>query len=356
VAEYRFLAADLLTGTIREEIPFDGVKFGDVLNAPGGFSASTPLSLARNGYDPIARNVLDPGRTAIHVERDGVILWSGILWTVRANIADQTVEYGAEGLWSYFRRRIIRSDVTFAGTDQAAIAQQLLTNAQAITGGNLGIVVGTETTGRTRDRTYLAVDRKPVAEAVEQLAAVLDGFDFSVTSAWNAGTIESTFRVHYPKRGTRTAIVADLDGPVGGFDYTIDATVQANELTAVGADTGSGPITATVADPGTLSAYPLLESTVSLTDVSEAATLDAHARARLAALRLPVATIPSVTFRPSGDLTVGAITAGDELRVIASAGYVNVDAWYRVVAWEVEVDTNGTETIRLTFADSEAFA
>jgi hypothetical protein len=356
VTAYRFLVADLLTGIVREEIPFSSVKFGDVLNAPGSFSAATPISLARNGYDPITRNVLDPGRTAIHVERDGVIVWSGILWTVRANVTDQTIEYGAEGLWSYFRRRTIRTDTTFTGIDQAAIAQQLVTTAQSVPGGDLGIVVGSETTGRLRDRDYVGTERKPIGEAIEQLAAVIDGFDFSISSAWNAGMIESTFEIHYPRRGTRTAIVVDLNGPIGGFEYTIDATVQANEITAIGADNGTGPISTVVSDPDTFTGYPLLEDVLSLTDVSDLDTLDDHARNRLAAIRLPVATIPNVEFRPSGDLTIGAITTGDELRVIANAGYVNVDAWYRVVSWEIEVDENGTETMRLTFADAGAFA
>lgn len=354
--DYRFLACDLLTGTVREEIPFQSVHFGEVLNAPGSFSASTPISIVdSNGYNPINNDVLAPGRTMIAVERDNIIVWTGILWTVRANLADQTVDYGGEGLWSYFRRRLINTTQTFANTDQADIARSLLTYAQSVPGGTINLQLGADTTGRLRDRTYYGYEHKPIGEAIEQLAAVIDGFDFSVTSDWNGNTIASTFNIHYPKRGTRTDYVLDIDNQITSLELSIDATKQATQVTALGAGDGDAQLVATITDTALFDAYPLTEDLISLIDISILDTLEGHARTRLAAERLPISTISNLTFRPAGDLTVGSFVAGDEIRVVSNAGYINLDAYYRCIEWNVDIYDTGTESLNLVFADPAAF-
>src|SRR5207248_7712340 len=103
MARYRYLVADLRSGTILEEIPFTRAKFTHILNCPGAFTASLGLR-----HPKATRELLTPGKTAIHVEREGAIAWSGILWNARAKASSSSLELAAEGWWSYFRRRRIR--------------------------------------------------------------------------------------------------------------------------------------------------------------------------------------------------------------------------------------------------------
>lgn len=351
---YRYLVGDLLSGTIREEIPFSTVKYSHVLNAPGGFSATIGLR-----HRKATKANLAPARTAIHVERDGVIVWSGIMWTVpRANSSAGTLEIGGEGWWSYFRRRRIRTTKEYRDppVDQLAIARDLVDYAQAQPGGNLGIVVGSETSPRTREETYWHYQRKPVGEAVEQLAARQDGFDFAVDVAYDGtGAIVKTFRLHYPRRGRITDVVWELGANLEDLTQAEDATAAANLIDALGNGDGDNMLIATAADTSQLAAYPLLEDTVSYTDVSVPATLQAHAALELQQRAGPVKTLPTLLARPAApDTTLGSFIVGDSLTVKASDGWIEIDERMRIQSYEVSVNENGKETVAVTFAQEDA--
>jgi hypothetical protein len=348
---YRYLVADLLTGTIREEVPFSQVRFSHVLNRPGAFSASINLR-----HPKATRNNLDPGRTALHVERDGQIVWSGILWTARASVEQATVEVGGEGWWSYFRRREIKTTRTYLAQDQFFIARDLLNYAQGISGGNVGVTVGSQTCGVLRDRTYYHYERKNLAEAVEQLAAVQNGFDFAIEAAWSGSSITKTFVPAYPKRGRRTNIVLELGVNIEGLSQDLDASNMANSVTALGAGEGDTMLIATVSDPSQLSAYPLLEATETWKDVSVFNTLDGHARSALTARSETLESIPMVLAHPSPDVSVGSFITGDELSVRGNDGFISVDTIMRVQSYEVSVDENGREVTSLGLIPLEVWA
>lgn len=83
MSSYRFLACDLVTGTVREEIPFRSIKQSHVRNGVGSFSAQAPMCRPRQrttgeygwqygaSYGTSAKppkvtcSILDPGRTLI---------------------------------------------------------------------------------------------------------------------------------------------------------------------------------------------------------------------------------------------------------------------------------------------------
>lgn len=347
---YRVLAADLLTGAIREEIPFSNLKYGRALNAPGSFSGTLALD-----HPKATRTLLDPGRTAIYVERDGVIVWGGILWT--AQVQSRTVQFGAEGFWSYLRHRLIRADLNYVATDQLAIARAIVNYAQGISGGNLGIVVGAETCGVLRDRTYYGTDRKNVAEAVEELAAVKNGFDFAVLCAWSGSTISKTFQLNYPRRGTRTDLRFSVGVNVEDAGWQIDAARLANSVDVIGAGEGANMLIATAADTSAVGiSYPLLEESASYKDVSEGATLQAHAESILQTSKRPVETIPTLLAYDASEALIGTWTEGDEVYVTADDGYLQLGAWWRIVSDSVSVSDEGRETVSLGFSSSDVFS
>jgi hypothetical protein len=353
VPAYRYLVGDLNPSSgngLRDEVPFSTVRFSRILNRPGGFAATIPLR-----HPKATRANLDPGRTAVHVERDGVIVWSGVLWTARASVEGAALDVGGEGWWSYFRRRRLRATKAYAAQDQLAIARDLVNWAQAQQGGNVGVVVGSETSGVVRDRTYWHYERKPIGEAVEQLAAVEDGFDFAVDVAYEAGVIVKRLRLHYPRRGRITPLVWDLGANLEGLSQEVDAARAANVVDALGAGEGDSMLIATAADTSQLASYPLLEDTVSLKDVSGPATLQAHAALELANRARPATTLPTLLARQANpDTALGTFLEGDSVRVKASDGWVAVDARMRVQSYEVSVDQDGREQVAVAFAEEEA--
>lgn len=342
MATYRHLVADLLTGTIREEIPFSTVRYSHVLNRPGGFAATLPLR-----HPKATRANLDPGRTAVFIERGGVIVWGGILWTAKASVEGATVEVGGEGFWSYFRRRKIRTTKAYAAADQCFIARDLVTYAQAQAGGDLGVIVGSETSGVLRDRTYYHYERKNLGEAVEQLAAVQGGFDFNIDVSWIGGVITKTFQVQYPRRGRATAIVFELGSNIEGLEQEIDATRQANIIDGLGAGDGDSMLITTVSDLSQTPPYPLLEDVVTYKDVRVPSTLQLSSLAELVSRSTPVERLPTLLAHAGPDTEIGSFITGDTVTVRGSAGYLSVSEQMRITTYEVTVDENGREAVGL---------
>jgi hypothetical protein len=275
-------------------------------------------------------------------------VWSGILWTGLAAVANNTLTCGGEGWWSYPRRRLIRQTMTYAGQDQLFIARDLVNYMQGITGGNLGFVVGSETCGVLRDRTWNAYERKFIGAEIEQLAAVENGFDFAVDCSYVGTTVQKTLALSYPRRGVRTALVFALGSNLEDMSQQIDATVAANLIDATGAGSADTMLIATAADTSQLTRYPLLEDVVPFHDISDPSTLFGHAQSALLARAAPLETLPAVLTHTGPDSQVGSFQTGDAIFVTGTLGYISVNSYQRIMGYEVSVDENGREAVAIT--------
>jgi len=347
---YRVLLGNTLSGKVHTELPLSSFSFSHILNAPGSFRGTIGLN-----HPKATPENLDPLRTTIFVERGGLIVWAGLLWTVDADQSNNTISIGGEGFWSYFRHRVLTADYAPLQVDQFAIAQYLLNWAQGITGGDIGIVVGSTTSGFVRDRNYLAVERHKVAQLIENLSAVEGGFDFAIDSAYDSnGNIVNTFTPSYPRRGTDTALVFEVGRNVHSFKLQVDATKQANSWHAIGAGEGETALRADFADSAQLDYTPLIEDTLSYTDVSVQETLDAHTQAHLTAYKDSVRIVQVRVAPDHQSAPFGAYRTGDRVRVRADDGpFLQYDSMCRIAQIEVSVTSDGQESVSLTFADTE---
>lgn len=342
---YTYITADILTGTVIEEVPLRSVKWAKELNGPGSFEGTIDAD-----HPKAVRNVVSPGARFIYVLRNGVPVWGGIIWVVRNK--GGVLEIQAQGIWSYFQRRLIKASVTFTNSDQFTIAQTLLNNAASAPGGDLGVVVPNTTSGVVRTRSYFGVERKQLGEAVEQLAAVENGFDFEVTTSLSGATFTNDVVFYYPRQGRRLSAVWDVSVHVSLDSWEVDASATANSISGLGSGDGDAALVLDVADPSKLAEYPLLEDTASFKDVVEQSTLDAHSRAELTRRSAPTA-LPELTLLPTAETTVGSFVVGDEVRLRGTRGWSELDGWYRIVGYNVEVTDEGDEKIRVTIVDTE---
>jgi hypothetical protein len=287
MATWRYVARDLRTNVALAELPLTGVRFGSVLNGAGGFSATLPLTpqAASSGSTVLAAAGLltgasQPERTALFIERNWVPLWGGAIWSRTRGKGRPATLAGAE-LWSFFRVQHLRTTKTYTGVDQLAIARDLINAAEAVTGADIGVVTGTETSSVLRDRTYLAFEVKQIGEAVEQLAACDNGFDFAIDPG-PAGA--RTLNLGYPRRGRvfGSTGLAFVDGKnLVDYEVVEDGSRSARVYTALGAGDGTDMRTSTMTRTDLIDAgWPLTSATGSFKDVSVQATLDAHARCR----------------------------------------------------------------------------
>ena len=280
--EWAYLAADVQSGIVLAELPLSGVRFGRVLKGHGQLSGDLSLDGLSAGRRRDLLDAIDPGRRALYVAANGKLLWGGIVWKEGS---DRPVQVEAQEWGSYFHRRILRDDATHTQVDQFTIANGLIDDAQLVTGGDVRVALGGDTSGVLRDRTYLAGDLHVIGERLDELSNVIDGFDYAWPAEYDDnGNPRGRLLLGYPRLGSsQPSIVIAMPRAVG---FGRDASQLATTAWATGEKPTDGtdvPV-ATSTDPALITAgYPVLDKVNSYTTVSDAATLQEHADADQAA-------------------------------------------------------------------------
>lgn len=362
---YRYLFADLISNDILAEIPLTNVSFSQVLNTPGTFSGSILGSDANEtGYDIPTTTI--PGRTAIYVDRDGVLIWGGIIWNRDWNSDTQHYTFTAREFGSYFeRRRIITTDV-YQNADQLTIAQSLMTNAQNVAGGDIGIVIPNNTSGVLVDRVYFDYERKDVWGAIKDLSNQQDGFDFNVDVAYDSNLEPRKYaQTAYPQRGVTynanspSALVFEFPGNIVTYEWPDDASITANTMYGIGPNSNEAKILATAVSPinQIANGWPLLEDTVSYTDQYDPNILYQQTLGEVTAKQLPV-TVPKVVVPAYADPVLGSYKTGDQclLRITddrfpANNGGFGYSAVKRIASINVDPGEDGPERVTLVLVD-----
>lgn len=354
---YRYLFADLLTNSILAELPITGVNFTQQLNTSGTFTGHLLLS-GVNASDLNVSAGTIPGRTAIYVDRNGVLVWGGVLWNRQYNSDSQTLTFQAREFESYFDRRKITTTQVFNNVDQLTIANALMNDAQATPSGNIGVITTPVTSGVLVSRTYYGYELKNVYSAIQDLSKQLNGFDFNIQVAYDGGGNPTKRLVlSYPKSGT-TYSPTSLSAPVFQFpsgnmveyEYPEDASIAANTIYALGAGSNEGKLIATATDPALLAAgFPLLEQEANYSDITDATMLGNLATGQIKATAYPPTTL-RVVAPPSQNPEFGTYVIGDECRIIITDNRFpnTLDAIYRLVALSVTPGEDGPERITLT--------
>jgi hypothetical protein len=370
-AVYRVLSLDLRTGTRIAELEVKDLKFSQRLNNAGSLSGTVqlppPNSTADRARGSVINDAVDECRRLLVVERDGVVVADGIVWASPYSDGTSSRSITAASLWSYFRRRYITARTVFPLTDQLTIARTLIDTAQAASGGSIGVTHNTGLSTVTRSRTYERGELKPVAEAIEQLASVDNGFDFAIDCNWDpaTGALVRTLNLAYPRRGRNflaTGHVFEMGRNITGFEWPSDGTATANRVWGIGAGEGTSmlmtaKVDATQIQPLTSGGpgYPLLEDVITNKDIRELSTLEAQTQARLDAYSSPI-VIPKISVRADVDPVLGSYITGDAARIIIPPNTSprfpdGLDTYKRIVGWDVTVDDQGGEHVDLILGD-----
>lgn len=380
MADYRCISMDLMTGTRIAEIPLTGLTYSKILNGAGDATGTLflppPTTTTNRALASDWNNAVDECRRQLVIERDNVVVWSGIVWASPYNDDDQTRYIRCAEDWSYFHKRFVDYDLYYAATAQMTIAKNLVDTAQAYAPANLGITtvlnVAAGYSDTIRERTYARSEVLSVGEAVEQLASPSNGFDFGIDSAWNptTGALVKTLNLHYPRRGRsylETGHVFEVGRNVISFTWPSDGTRTSNKAWAIGSGEGASKVIGTAVDTAKFQplssggpGYPLLESRASHNDVSVQETIDRLAQGALQYASSPV-TLPELTVRADADPVLGAYIVGDACRVIINPDTSprfpdGLDTYYRIVGYTVTVDDNGQEDVKLTLGSDFVYA
>lgn len=354
---YRYLFADLLTNQVIAELPLTAVNFTQSLNSAGTFSGTIQLA----GSNPAALNVdagTTPGRTAIYVDRDGILVWGGVIWSREYSSANQHLTIQAREWESYLERRRITTTQVFTNVDQLQVARQLVNTMQTVPYGNVGIQVGSETSGVTISRVFYSYELKSVYSALLDLSRSNAGFDFNIQVAYDgAGVPTKKLVLSYPYSGTRysssspTAPVFEFPaGNVVEYSYPEDGSTAANVLYAVGAGSNEGKQIATATASDKLAdGWALLEDSANYGDITDATLLSNLAVGQVQAVSYPPTTM-KIVAPPYVNPVLGSYKIGDDCRIrIQDDRFPSgLDTVYRITALSLTAGENSAERVTLT--------
>lgn len=380
---YRYQFADLLTDQVIGELPLTDVNFDRRIIQAGSFQARMPVP-NRKVADQVKRVVptlgemhTGPGRTVVHAWRRSALWGTYLLWRAEPKSDERgriSVDFQGASLESYLHHREIRANLTYTGQDQTSgIAAGLISHMQAVPSGSIGLTITAPASGQPRDRTYRRSEAATYGQRLEELANVLDGFEWMIRTYVDGGERRREFVTGYPQLGADVPAadwVFQSPGNIIAWSYPADATGTATSYQARG-DTVQDDVAAD-SEPllsdehhaaGLLAAgWPRLDRTVDYSSVILKSTLDDYAR-WWATTRPGVIRVPQITVR------LPASTPVDPNQLGRYARLKIVDDWFppgpdgeptfaqrwRVIGLGVEPVSRetGQEKVTLIFAEEE---
>lgn len=363
-ATYRYLVANTVTGVVMEEMSdASDVKFGWLLNRPGSFSASIPKHPSAFDYTTVY-----PVKSSVFVERDGEIIWGGILWSLDASGKDNKLSVIAEGMWSYPRMRMVPSLDYSAGADVFYIVNSLIDSMQSASHGDLDFEIQlspTSTRGFNRAPKFYAQENRTYADVIEAFSqSDTQGFDISTSFYWKTNQVIGKRLVFtYPKVGRTLTDTFEYsaDGTYGvnitDYKVVVDGKQMANKMYGFGATidnytlrstqtadyiSGSGSNEAGGSNLAPFGDMPLLEGVYTRKSERLQTTLDQMTKNNLRQRETPIATL-SMQLSPGTDPEPGSFYPGDIARVVIDDTYLQFNEDHRISGVNVNIDAGGQE-------------
>ncbi|MFF4424165.1 hypothetical protein ACFY04_25850 [Streptomyces sp. NPDC001549] len=349
-AKYVVYQTNARTGDVVKRLPVTGIQFTHTLNASGSATVGIPLFAPE--ADPES---LSPGISGLAVVRDGAVVWAGILWALSADIDAGTLTLSASGFHSHYQGRYLVNGYAAKSKEQADILAEWLIAANLDNGIATGIDL-IKPTGNKRTAVWSRYELKNIAQAIEELADNIGGFNFRYAPYWRTEGKNVGHRFIPTKRGATTSphvLTHRINCNVTGVTY--DSTALCTVAYATGADAGNGEkVVGIFENPSLAARMPERVTVGAYSDVKETVTLIDKAKATINAGAVPVA-IPELTLYP-GQYSPTDFVPGAFVAVSVDAGYVALFDQFAVTECGTSVDANGNESIRLALASKELWS
>lgn len=309
-------------------------------NAGGDARFALPLDMA----EPL-RSLLVVGQVDLLVSRAGRRIWRGPVMGADVDLGETSgrVTLSAVSIWETFAHRVLPAGYEVLATEATEAAAQMVLDAQdgADPGRDLRVVPRETPASVARTRTWDTPST--YAAAVEELAALEDGFDWSITPQQADEGDGWWWDAWYPRQGNDLDLVLEWGRNVTGVSSRQDGTLVRNRVTAM----TSNQVGVTAYDGTSAGLYREREQTLNAGDVDDAGVLADMAAGALT----PVPRhVPRLVLAP-GLVTLDDLSIGDTCEVRVRHGWLGINGRLRVEQIEVEVTDEGME--RLTVIPQE---
>lgn len=350
-------------------VPLRNVEIEDSLSSPNSFSATISPELG-NLKDSDGRPLFEEHSTAIYAEKDGEIRGGGIL----AHSGFEGPEWSLEctGFVGYAKDTPYTGDgIFYINTDTLDIFRAIWGHIQSQNGSNIGLTFDTQDSGRLIGSELTASEYDPEGGSDgltletqayklawyqdHDLLSNLTGlseespFDFTERHYWSGDTITHRVDFGVPAIGTRRN---DLRFVIGenvfikpqveraGDDY-------ADEVYVLGAGEGAKMIRGHA-----ITSRNRLRRVAVITDSSIRSLSKANAVAAAELRwRMSLDDFSGIIVRDHKHADIGSVSVGDEIRVQGRTGWVDVDAWYRVINRTIRPSEAGAMELGLVRSD-----
>jgi hypothetical protein len=238
---YRYYAADLLTGNVLGDINLFGVFANKQKNRAGNFNGS--LKLTGDAIDDSIRLACTiPGRTALYMERDDVLIWGGVLWNRMWSTQGKSLQISARTFESVFERAVLEAHFIQQKVAQETILQNLVNQVQGQPGCNFGITIASlPTTGRNRTVLVPSYEYHFAQDALTQLIDTDEGLEISIDVIPSATPDHpnKVMRVGYPKLGAANPNLY-FEFPGNVVDYWVPESASEGGVKFAAIGFGSG--------------------------------------------------------------------------------------------------------------------
>lgn len=365
IADYTYLITNTLTDEPVEELPLYNVTYAKGRNVPGSLTASIFVRDPKCVYSN-----LEPVRRTINVLRNGLVVWSGPIWSLKANslFGQEVVTIAAEGWFSHWleNRRNFVTDQFWADFDPVNVANQMVRYAQDATvfgSPDVNLNIQYDSTASTHgivavdDLEIIAPsdsdspDFRCVGDELTKLAnsgfteeGVFQGFEFVIDIDYNGIEFTKRFRAQYPT-------ISRTDAPVVTIDYD-SAGVSREGLSVDGKKfsrwshiTTAGQILAESRSTLQDGLFPFVERVVKNNDpVTDQSIVDNLARWDSQYYKVPFKT-PIAEITDLDSIPVWGLYPGDLVALAGGSDFfqTTVNDQVRIESWSINVGESGTE-------------
>jgi hypothetical protein len=372
MAVYHCEVADILTDQTVTELDLAVTTCQRRIVVPGNFNATLPITNLTTAEQ--ARKII-AGRTLIHMYRDNDIWGTYPVWYAEPAMdegGDITLQIAGATLESYLYRRKIRADLDYLGWDQLDIARALLTHMASRPEGDIGLVLDGLTSGVLRDRHYKASESAWYGQRLEELANVIDGFEYMIRTFRDPTTGQRIRQwvSGYPTLGNADAThIIEQPGRIKAWSLPEDATQAATAWQTRGdtiqddLGTASQPLMSLAYEDAAKlgEGWPLLDQTVDYSTVREVATLNAYAQ-QLRDTRSGSVTVPKITVAFDDGFALDPNFLGDVAKFtlvndwfpLTSDGAPTYDKTWRIVGMDLHTPTSDDQEVRAELIFQEA--
>ena len=321
MTDYKYVFVTMRDEQIVEEINLFGVSFTRQLGDQGSFTGSFQFDqTGKNNSDLVAATT--PGFTYVVVERNGVPVWWGPVWSRTYQSQAKECQISALGFECYPKKQRMLNDYTATGTNVAMFLALWTDMQSSAIGRNININVPTLIAGPTKTVSVLASDQRWYADAMSDLSDAADGFDWTIDcQRQNDGSYLKSVRVGYPSMGVQAdspdLVTFEYPGAITNYYMTESMADAGTNVRVLGAGEGTSmPITdVQQTHMLTLEGWPRWDINESYKDVNDPGLINQLAIQAAINDKPPMMTA-KITVKADQDPVFGTYNIGDACQLV----------------------------------------